>query len=238
MTPPIMVAIGFDPREAIAWHVCAHSILRRASRPIRLMPIKLDMLSNWCYRRPYPLDEGASTEFAFTRFLTPYLAGGGTSIFMDCDMLVRADICELAEIAAAHVHDDVLVVKHDYTPTSTTKFLNQPQTTYPCKNWSSVMVFNGHRRACCNLTPAAINEASPMELHQFKWARSIGDLPPEWNHLVGEYAPNPDAKIVHFTLGGPWFRGFEHVEFADEWFAEYEHMVRCDTRQLPVAMPI
>lgn len=226
--PALTVCIGFDPRETIAWHVLAHSIMRRASRPVRILPINLKQLEGWCYRRPEPHAEGASTEFAFTRFLTPYLAGGGTSIFLDADMLVLGDICELADIAHTASSCDVLVVKHDYTPSTKTKFLNQPQSVYPCKNWSSVMVFNGYRTACRKLTPAYVNEASPMDLHQFKWAVNVGELPPEWNHLVGEYKPNKKAKLVHYTLGGPYFKPYQHCEYAREWFAEFEDMCKCE----------
>ena len=56
----------------------------------------------------------------------------------------------------------------------------------------------------------------------------MGELPIEFNHLVGEYAPNPDAKIVHFTLGTPCFEGYEEQEFADEWRAEREAMLAHD----------
>src|SRR5690349_24044269 len=44
-----------------------------------------------------------------------------------------------------------------------------------------------------------------LELHQFKWLESeneIGELPLEWNWLVGEYPFHESAKIVHFTRGG------------------------------------
>ena len=53
----------------------------------------------------------------------------------------------------------------------------------------------------------------------------VGELSPCWNHLVGEYDKNPEAKIAHFTLGTPCFEGYEDQEFADEWFAEYESML-------------
>ena len=85
-----------------------------------------------------------STEFSFSRFLTPYLSGyEGWSIFMDCDMLVPRDIAELWAL-----RDDrfaVMCVKHDHRPVETTKFLDTPQTAYGKKNWSSVMLFNNAR---------------------------------------------------------------------------------------------
>ena len=226
----LRVCIGYDHREAIAYHVLAHSIMRRASRPVSIQPISLHQLAGVWTR---PRSPQQSTDFTFARFLTPWLAGNGDingpSVFLDCDMLCLDDICKLADIAISQPYTDVLVVQHDYDPTTTTKFLHQPQTAYPCKNWSSVMVFNGHRSCTQALTPHYVNRASAMDLHQFKWAQSIGHLPPEWNHLVGEYEPNPNAKLVHFTLGGPYFKSYETCEFADAWFAELKDMLHRDS---------
>ncbi|SRR6266404_242780 len=224
------VFIGFDENESLAYHVLAHSIMRRASKPVGIVPLYLPQLRNLgIYTRKR--DPKQSTDFTYSRFLTPYLANGGISIFMDCDMLCLGDICQLEEIAYADPYKDVFVVKHDYTPSTETKFLQQPQTTYPCKNWSSVMVFNGHRFPVRSLTPEYVNNASAMELHQFKWSTPdcIGGLNSEWNHLVGEYPPNKHAKLVHFTLGGPWFPQYSQCEFADEWLEEYDNANSCKT---------
>jgi hypothetical protein len=148
---------------------------------------------------------------------------------MDCDMLCRSDICELEDLAYASPTSDVLVVKHPaYTPATETKFLNQKQTTYACKNWSSLMVFNGHRMPVRDLTPEFVNANSAMNLHQFKWASRVSALPSEWNHLVGETPTNPTAKLVHYTLGGPWFPEYADCEFADEWRAEQALLNRRD----------
>lgn len=218
----LKVCIGYDHREAIAYHVLAHSIMRRASRPVSIQPINLQQLRNVFTRERSPMQ---STDFTYARFLTPYLADDGeVSIFMDCDMLCLEDIWQLVGVAKADPYKDVFVVKHDYTPVTEDKFLGAKQTAYPCKNWSSLIVFNGHRQAVRNLTPAYVNKAEPMELHQFKWAQDIGSLDTSWNHLVGEYLPNPHAKLVHFTLGGPYFRGYEKCEYADEWFDELRDM--------------
>lgn len=60
-----------------------------------------------------PRDERQSTDFTYSRFLTPWLAGqgakGGRSIFMDCDMLCRADIYVLDAIATRNGCVDVNV---------------------------------------------------------------------------------------------------------------------------------
>jgi hypothetical protein len=174
-------------------------------------------------------DPRQSTEFAFSRFLVPWLCDyEGRSVFLDCDMLCRADILGL--LAELPRDQAVAVVKHDYTPVGETKFLDRPQIAYPCKNWSSVMVFNNP--ACRALTPEYVNTATGLDLHQFKWlaAGLIWGLPRAWNHLVGEYEPNPDAKLVHFTLGTPCFKKFQYCEFSAEWYEEKRLLLDYDNR--------
>jgi hypothetical protein len=82
------------------------------------------------------------------------------------------------------------------------------------------MLFNNAR--CRALTPEFVNTATGLELHQFKWLADeaeIGSLPLEWNWLVGEYPMNPEAKIAHFTRGGPYFADYAQCDYADEWRA-------------------
>ena len=221
---PVKICIGFDPREAVVHHVCAHSIMARSSIPIQIIPIALTNL-NGIYNRPRHPNQ--STDFTFARFLTPWLCGPGISMFFDGDMLCLADVAELVDLAKAQPYSDLLVVKHDYSPKGTEKFLNQKQEPYPKKNWSSVMVFNGHRQPCRNLTPEYVNKASPMDLHQFAWAKDVGEIPPEWNHLVGEYDPKNGVKLVHYTQGAPCFRKYQNCEYAQEWFEELGRMTYC-----------
>jgi len=86
------------------------------------------------------------------------------------------------------------------------------------------MLFNNAR--CKALTPEYVNGATGLELQRFQWTRDehIGDLPLEWNWLVGEYKRNPDAKIVHFTIGGPYFDEYRGCDYAEEWFDENRRM--------------
>lgn len=221
---PLKIYIGVDPKEMVTFHVLSHSIMARASGPVSITPIFLPNLKE-IYDRPR--NAGQSTEFTYSRFLTPWLAGPEVSIFMDGDMLCLSDVCELERMAKEQPYSDVLVVKHDYSPKMEKKFLNQEQTTYPCKNWSSLMVFNGHRLATRYLTPEYVNKASPMDLHQFKWARDVGEIPTDWNHLVGEYDPRSGVKLVHYTLGAPCFRKYQNCEYAQEWFEELGRMTYC-----------
>lgn len=212
------IYIGYDPRESVAFHVLAHSLLRRSSVPLSVSPLVRSQLSA-IYTRPRgPIE---STEFSMTRFLVPHLSGyAGWSVYMDCDMLCRTDIAALAAEIERHADKAVVVCKHDYVPKSERKFLDQVQTKYARKNWSSLMLFNNER--CRALSPDYVSSASGLELHRFAWTedRLIGKLEPEWNWLVGEYPHNPAARIVHFTLGGPYFPEYRACDYADEWFAE------------------
>lgn len=221
----IRIFIGFDERETVAWHVLCHSILARASAPVCFVPLSLKNLGKLMWRERNPLQ---STDFSFSRFLTPCLSGyEGWSIFMDCDMLVRDDIAKLW--AQRDERYAVMCVKHDHRPVETTKFLDAPQTTYGKKNWSSVMLFNNAR--CRALSADYVNSASGLELHQFKWLvddNEIGEIQPTWNHLVGYHPPRPDAANAHFTIGGPYFERYVDCEFAAEWQAERLAMLRVD----------
>ncbi len=228
----IRVFIGYDPREAVAFSVLAHSIGARASVPVSVTPLMLSGLGGVLTRERHPLQ---STDFAFSRFLTPFLSGfEGWSVFMDCDMLVLDDIASLWRL-----RDDrfaVMAVKHDHQPREVIKFLGQPQTAYPKKNWSSVMLFNNAR--CRALTPEYVNSASGLELHQFKWLdgdRLIGDLPRRWNHLAGYYRYERDVSLVHYTLGGPYFDGYRNCDYAAEWRAELERMLAVQHREAATA---
>src|SRR5262245_20586487 len=210
----IRVFIGYDDREAVAYNVLCHSIQRLASEPVTIAPLRLTQLKGILTRERHPLQ---STDFSFSRFLTPYLSDyEGWSIFMDCDMVMLDDIAKLYRLREERYA--VMVVKHVHVPKETVKFLGSPQSKYEKKNWSSVMLFNNAK--CLALTPAYVNSASGLELHQFKWLESeglIGPLPGRWNHLVGYDHPRADPALLHYTEGGPWFTEYTACEYAKEW---------------------
>ncbi|SFK45054.1 Glycosyl transferase family 8 [Pseudovibrio ascidiaceicola] len=214
MPESVRIFIGYDSNETIAYHVLVQSIIENSSLPLSITPIALNNVRSIFKRDKHPLQ---STEFSFSRFLAPYLSNyEGWSIFMDCDMIVRKDIAELW-----NMRDDdyaVMCCKHDYTPVSDTKFLNNVQSKYEKKNWSSVMMFNNAR--CRALTPEYVNTRSGLELHQFKWLGNdnlIGSLPLVWNHLVEDYPYNPEAALVHYTYGGPYFEEYLDCDYAEDW---------------------
>jgi hypothetical protein len=218
----IRVFIGYDPAETVAFGVLAHSIHARASEPVAVAPVMLSELRG-VYKRSH--DSLQSTQFSFSRFLTPWLAGyEGWAVFMDCDMLMRADIAELWKLRDERFA--VQVVKHVHVPREDVKFLGAVQTKYEKKNWSSVMLMNCAK--CRALTPDYVNGATGLELHQFKWLGDdalIGELPHGWNHLVGYDQRDAAAKLAHFTIGGPWFPEYLESEFAAEWFRERDEML-------------
>lgn len=220
----IRVFVGYDPREAVAYSVLAHSINRRASRPVAVAPLMLSQLGKLMWRERHPLQ---STDFSFSRFLVPYLCGfEGWAVFMDCDMLVLDDIAALWDL-----RDDryaVMCVHHNHVPEEETKFLGQAQTRFEKKNWSSVMLVNCAK--CTALTPEYVNTASGLELHRFHWLDSeglIGEIPHRWNHLVDYDPALPSAELsnLHYTTGGPYFEEYRDCGYAAEWFAERDDML-------------
>lgn len=224
--------IGYEPREIDALHVCAESIKSHWSEEIPLYTIDLTKLrQRGVYQRPTEYRDGKlfdvisdapmSTEFAISRFFLPHLAPETDqwALFMDCDMLIRADIAQLFE--AANHQKAIQVVKHEPSKFAAgIKMDGQEQTIYSRKNWSSVMLWNLHHPAHRRLTMFALNQWAGRALHNFAWIEDdswIGELPSHWNHLVGVDPESDQAKIAHFTLGIPRMKGYENSEFADEW---------------------
>jgi lipopolysaccharide biosynthesis glycosyltransferase len=213
---PIPIFIGYDPREAIAFHVCVNSIIRQASRPVAVMPLALNLFKDYTETHT-----DGSNHFIYSRFLVPHLMGyTGHAIFIDGDMIVRGDIVELWEQRSAH--HDVQVVKHDYKTRMTEKYLGAKNEDYPRKNWSSVILWNCSSYPNRRLTPEFVEKATGSQLHRFTWIDDdrIGELSPEWNWLPDEYGENLDAKLLHYTLGTPCFHEFATTPQGNEWHRE------------------
>lgn len=226
--------VGYDPREDEAFQVAVRSLQAYASAMVSVSAIHLDRCEAWgLMHRPWRIYRGsiwdvpsnapASTQFAASRFLTPMLAQSGWALFTDCDVLFLADVLEL--LAIADPRYAVQVVKHAPLPTEGTKMDGQVQTAYPRKNWSSVMLFNCDHPGHLRLNLEAISGRPGRDLHAFCWLEDdeIGELPPEWNWLVG-VQPKPDRpKLAHYTLGGPWLPGWEAAHHDELWL---EHQRR------------
>lgn len=221
MSKSLDIYIGWDSREPIAYEVAKRTILDHASIPVRVTPIVLDeLIEKKAYTRE--VDPLASTEFTYSRFFTPWLAGyQGWALFCDCDFLFFADVANLLQY-----QDDskaVACVKHDYRPKEGVKMDGKVQTTYPRKNWSSFMLFNCAHPSTRKLTPDLINRESGAYLHRMQWAADdeIGDIPVAWNWLEGwnDKPATGTPSAVHFTNGGPWFKNWQDVDYGDEWRA-------------------
>lgn len=219
----ISVFIGYDSKVKIAYHVLAESILKHSSEPVSIHPIYLPNFKKIHNRKQNIL---ASTEFSFSRFLVPYLMNyQDWAVFMDSDMVMISDIAELWQLRNEKYA--VQVCKHRYTPNAEKKFLGNTQTIYAKKNWSSLMLMNCSQ--CKTLTTDYVNTAIGLELHQFKWLkdeRLIGEIPLEWNWLVGEYPYNDNIKNIHFTEGGPYFKEYRNCQYSKEWYKIYNEMIK------------
>jgi len=224
----INIFIGYDHREAIAYHVCANSIIRHSSKPISFMPLALNNMQD--YQETHT---DGSNHFIYSRFLVPHLMEyKGWAIFMDGDMLVRDDIEKLWAL-----RDDskaVMVVKHDYKTKMTEKYLGAKNENYPRKNWSSVILWNCGHAANKEVTPEFIENATGAQLHRFTWLSDdlIGELPKVWNWLPDELGANQDAKLLHYTLGTPSFHDFATTPMGDEWHRERIYTDYCLQRNL------
>ena len=69
------------------------------------------------------------------------------------------------------------------------------------------------------MTPEIISRSQGSYLHRFSWLKDeeIGSLPINWNYLVKEFAPKPDASLLHYTVGTPCFTDYNNGIEAKVW---------------------
>lgn len=203
----IDIYIGYDPREAIAYHVCQNSIIEHCSQP------------NWLSFHPIRGERrDGSNDFIYARFLVPYYQRfSGFALFLDGDMIVRDDILDLWN--QRDPYKAVQVVKHDYQTKFPKKYLGNENVTYPRKNWSSVILWNCFHYHNRQLTPEFVEDKPGSFLHRFSWLEDnvIGELDSSWNRLVLEQPVYPGDKLLHYTVGTPCFAEYSQCEHSDEW---------------------
>lgn len=221
------VYIGYDEKEAIAAHVCKHSILMRTDQlcPPEISYLKSEHIPELTRAR----EPHQSTDFTYTRFMIPYLEEYmGFSIFCDCDFLFLGDILDLFH--SIDKTKAVSVVKHPpYVPHTTKKMEGIQQHTMWRKNWASLIVFNNEHPSNKKLTPEYINTIDPgRRLHTFEWLEDeeIGSIPLEWNTL-DDYYHLTDPKAIHYTDGGPWFANYQDTMYSKEWLRECADYLSC-----------
>jgi lipopolysaccharide biosynthesis glycosyltransferase len=204
----LKIFIGWDSREPECSDVLAYSLRKHASIPLDIHYLKLSELD---FDRP--LDPLQSTEFTYTRFLVPHLCHyDGKAVFMDCDMLCLGDIKELDDLDMQPYA--LRVVKHDHRPTEKIKMDGKIQTTYPRKNWSSLMIMN-----CAELrlwSRSVVGNMSGAYLHRFKDIpdEKIGEIPNTWNTLDWM---DERTRLIHYTKGGPWFEEWRDHPYGAIW---------------------
>lgn len=216
----IRVFIGYDRRFAFQWHLCAHSIMRRASRPVQILPLIAPAIKNESGHEP----KKAATEFTFSRFFVPYLCGfKGFGIFMDIDMILQDDIAKFWDECVARARETGAALQ---VANHTTKDVLQR-----LNNQSSVMFFDAEQ--CSVLTPEFIareQEKGFAPLHHFKWLPSgkVHTFGIEWNYLVSVYpASGVTPSLLHFTHGWPGcpIKPSIGPDFVDRWQEEYKHFM-------------
>ncbi|MDC3408818.1 glycosyltransferase [Burkholderiales bacterium] len=212
----IRVFIGFDPREAIVYHVCVNSIIRHSTLPVSITPLALTNIKG--YRETHG---DGSNQFSYTRFMVPELMNyKGWALYIDGDMLLRTDLSDLWSL-----RDDskaVMCVQHEYKTKAARKYTGAVNQDYPRKNWSSVVLWNCDHPSNRDVDSQFIANASGAQLHRFSWLSDelIGAIPKVWNWLPDEFGSNADAKLLHWTLGAPCFHEFATAPMASEWHRE------------------
>ena len=214
----INMVVGFDQREAVAYHTFTQSVIEKSSIPVSFIPLAINSLKD--YEETHT---DKSNDFIYSRFLTPYLKNfSGWAIFADGDMVCQTDIKELWNLKDES--KAILVVKHDYKTKAKQKYLGNKNENYPRKNWSSLILWNCSHPKHKILSPDFIAKQTGKYLHRFSWLDDddIGTIPIEWNWLAIEYPNNPAAKIIHYTLGTPCFKEYSTTSQADIWQQAYK----------------
>jgi lipopolysaccharide biosynthesis glycosyltransferase len=213
----IRITVGFDQREAVAYHTFVQSVIDSASQPVSFTPLSLKGLPS--YKETHT---DGSNNFIYTRFLTPWLFDfDGWAIFADGDMICLSDITKLWDLRDST--KAVMVVKHDYQTKARDKYLGNKNENYPRKNWSSVILWNCSHPKHKLLTPEFVMKQTGAFLHRFSWLddQDIGDLPKDWNWLTTEYPDNYQANLLHYTLGTPCFKDYKNSDMSDKWHESY-----------------
>ena len=224
----VRIYVGFDQREAAAYHVFCQSVIERASVPVEFHPLARGMLNG------FDGQQDGTNAFIYSRYLVPYLCNfTGWALFCDGDMAVNEDIAVLwDERDRMAVGKGVGVVMHDYKTKHPRKYigtaLENANVDYPRKNYSSVMLWNCGFYPNRILTPEYVGAAGGKALHRFEWLHDeqIHSLPRWWNHLVGEDPPG-NASNFHYTLGVPGIKHYADDTGSWHWHRALLRALKC-----------
>ena len=212
------IFIGHDSKHPQATKVCRASMESYNSK-LNITYVDKQHLKKYGFYGREDLST-ESTEFSFTRFYVPMLCNyEGIALFCDNDFLWKCDPLEVEKYLG---DNDIAVVKHKDYEALGIKMDGKENKSYPRKNWSSLIIYNCSKLK--NLTKEYLDNASPADLHELKWANKIGEIPRSYNHLVGVYKPHNKIKALHYTNGGPWFDKYKDAELSEEWWSTYESL--------------
>ena len=221
MSKLLNIFIGFDQKEAIAYHTFVQSLIEKSSVPLSIIPLAENNLN--FYNESH---SDGTNKFTYSRFLIPYLMDyNGWAIFVDGDMVCLSDIKELTSYFDPKYA--VSVVKHDYKTKQKLKYFGQKNEDYPRKNWSSVIIWNCSHPKNKQLNPSFVNNKEGSFLHRFKWLndQEIGDLPKSWNWLAIEYPEKNNLKLIHYTLGTPCFKDYANTSLSEFWKKAHQNLL-------------
>lgn len=143
-----------------------------------------------------PLTRRGLTDFSYSRYLVPWLCNfEGRAVFVDADFLCLTDINELFELFDPEYAVQVVKSKFRF-------------------EWPSLMLFNCEKATDLTLEFVNDKDSKPQAL---EWG-PVGQLPAQWNFLVGYDAPSDKpVSMAHYTQGIPGFLEMQGTLFYDEW---------------------
>lgn len=221
MSKIVDIIVGFDQREAVAYHAFAQSVIEKSTIPVRFLPLSIASLSD--YKETH---EDGSNDFIYSRFLVPSIMNfKGWSIYADGDMICLEDIKKLWDLRDKKYA--VQVVKHDYKTKIAQKYWGNKNEDYPRKNWSSLILWNCEHQSHKILTPEFIQNQTGAFLHRFSWIddKYIGAIEKEWNWLAMEYEEKKDINLIHYTIGTPCFEEYETKSLSSYWKKSFLNML-------------
>ena len=215
------IVVGFDQKEAVAYHTFTQSVIEKSTIPTRFMPLSVGSLTNY-----KEVHKDGSNDFIYSRFLVPYLMNfKGWAIYADGDMVCLKDIKNLWDLRDNKFA--VQVVKHDYKTKVKSKYWGNKNEDYPRKNWSSLILWNCNHESHKMLTPEFIQKQTGAFLHRFSWIKDeeIGEIEKEWNWLAMEYEEKKDINLIHYSIGTPCFEEYKDASLSSYWKKSFLNML-------------
>jgi lipopolysaccharide biosynthesis glycosyltransferase len=220
----IRIYVGVDRTQALAVSVLEHSIKRHTNEKVEVIPM-MDLPV------PEPKDprNGQRTGFSFSRFCIPKMAGyKGKAIYMDADMLVFRDICELWEIPFDGAK--IVIQKEVKFEEATTQKVGAPKKR---KKQCAVMLLD-----CSRLDWDVEKIVADMDADKYDYEELMYDMcilneseikygvPFEWNSLE-HY--DSETRLIHYTdvYTQPWTESGN--QFGYLWLNEVRLMLKNGT---------